>query len=61
MVAEPIPDRISKMPPKKKGFLAAQKKKAKSGNAMFRAAKEASDLAVANGEPNPTPGVPLLP
>ena len=43
------------MPRLKGGFQAAQKKKAKSGNAMQRAAKEASDLAVANGDPNPTP------
>ena len=47
MVAEPIPDRISKMPPKKSNV--QQKRKAKSGNAMFRAAKEASDRAVAKG------------
>ena len=36
------------MPPKSKHV--GQRRKAKSGNAMQRAAKEASDLAVANGE-----------
>ena len=46
------------MPPKKTRI--GRQMKAKSGNAMQRAAKEASDLAVANGEPNPTPvGRPL--
>ena len=43
------------MPRLKKGFRQGQKRKAKSANPMFRAAKEASDLAVANGDPNPTP------
>ncbi len=39
---------------KKKGHIGRQKK-AKSGNAKFRANKAASDAAVARGEPNPTP------
>ena len=41
------------MPPKK-GHV-ARKRKSQSGNPMQRAAKAASDAAVANGEPNPTP------
>ena len=36
MDAEPIPDLNFQMPPKKKGSQAAQRKKAKSGNPMFR-------------------------
>ena len=53
MVAEPIKPPISKMPPKK-GHV-GRKYKGKSGNAVQRAANAASDAAVANGDPNPTP------
>ena len=41
------------MPPKK-GHI-ARKRKGQSGNPKHRFAKAASDAAVANGQPNPTP------
>ena len=41
------------MPPKKSHV--GRKYKGQSDNPMFRAAKAASDAAVASGKPNPTP------
>ena len=41
MVAKPILYRVTKMPPKRKGFQAAQKKKGQSGNPMFKLTPEA--------------------
>ena len=54
MVAEPIKPRISKMPPKKR-HVGQKRMKAGTKHGEQRAKKAASDAAVANGEPNPTP------
>ena len=43
------------MPPKRKGFQAAQKRKGQSGNPKQRAAKAASDAATASTGVNPAP------
>ena len=43
------------MPSKRKGFQGAQKKKGQTKHAAQAFAKAASDAAVANGLPNPTP------
>ena len=53
MVAEPIKLRVTKMPPKK-GHV-GRKFKGQSDNLAFRAAKAASDAAVASTGLNPSP------